>query len=281
MQPKHSYKHCSAPVVEFCIVRFFLARCQAFQMNIRHLDVKTAFLNGEINEEIFKRLPRLLPAPYGGSYRKLLRAMYGLKQAYFQWHEKLTSDLQRIAFGEFRSAKCVFFRIYRGALVLLLIYVDEILVSSTSHTAIETTLKYLQDLYTVRDLGRPELFLGPNLYWMKNEKGETVLHLSQKQSIRQYLDDLEIAPGKPVRSPMISNFHSTLAAEGERDPVEIKQYQEIVGTLLYVMVKTRSDILAPVTILARHFQTPTPFCWKALDKVLRYLHIKSSTANVI
>jgi Reverse transcriptase (RNA-dependent DNA polymerase) len=96
-----------APVVDFAIVRVFLYIAVCSNTRMAQVDAKTAFLNGELDEDVWVMSPRGVPG-YPASRYKLRKALYGLKQAHKAWHVKLVWDLRRLGFVELASAPCVF-----------------------------------------------------------------------------------------------------------------------------------------------------------------------------
>ena len=134
----------------------------------------------------------------------------------------------------------------------------------------------LRELYGIREIGKPECFLGINLDWSADENGP-FLAMSQRQAIKQFLEDNNITAGKPVRSPMVADFYRFLEAEKDPEIVEQKRYQELIGSLLYFACKTRPDVMPAVSILSRFTHKPSAYFWVALRRVLQYLHTTSGS----
>lgn len=275
-QTKKTYRFKSAPVVDFAVVRMFIVICVKKRFKVVQVDVICAFLNGELDELLHIRLPNILPAPYGGAIYRLWKAIYGLKQAHHQWHKKLVKDLERNGFVELPSAPCFFRKKTISGDIYLLVYVDDILIAAGAQSDIDATVQILRELYGIREMGTPEWFLGINLEW-KSDKNGNFLEMSQRQAIKQFLEDNKVTMGKPVRSPMISDFYRYLASEADVEIVNQTRYQEIIGSLLYFACKTRPDILTAVSILSRFTHKPTAYCWVALRRIMQYLHTTSST----
>lgn len=104
-----NYKETYAPVVSFALVRIFLYLVLCKHMQVAQLDVKTAFLNGDLSENVWVMSPRGIPGRKSRCY-KLLKDIYGLKQAHIAWHRKLSGEIGGIGFRELPSAPCVFRR---------------------------------------------------------------------------------------------------------------------------------------------------------------------------
>ena len=124
---------------------------------VHQLDVKSAFLNGYIDEEIYMQLPPEY-ARADGKVCKLKRSIYGLRQAPRAWNKRLCDDIKGCGFKSLVNAESVFYGFITGSVVYLIIYVDDILVASSSETAVLTAKKSLRELYTIKDLGEAEYF---------------------------------------------------------------------------------------------------------------------------
>jgi Reverse transcriptase (RNA-dependent DNA polymerase) len=139
-----------ASVIEWTIVRLFLYLSCVFSWEKVQVDVKTAFLNGELDEEVYVRTPRGI-AGWPSIIKLLLKAMYGLKQAHKAWHTKISDDLIRMGFSELESVSCVFINWFgTGVFVLVLVYVDDFLMLSPSGVQLEEFYHAIASLYEIR-----------------------------------------------------------------------------------------------------------------------------------
>jgi Reverse transcriptase (RNA-dependent DNA polymerase) len=134
-----------APVVDFTAVRISLVLASFKNMSIHHLDVKCAFLNGELKEEIYMRLQDSYE-PNDGSVCMLKRSIYGLRQAPRAWHKKLAADLSTLGYTSFQHAESIFWRDKDNIEVFLLIYVDDILLFDSSHDAVKPVKEEIASL---------------------------------------------------------------------------------------------------------------------------------------
>jgi Reverse transcriptase (RNA-dependent DNA polymerase) len=149
---------------------------------VHQLDVKSAFLNGYIDDEIYMQLPSQYSRA-DGKVCKLKRSIYGLRQAPRAWNKRLCEDLKGSGFKSLVNAESVFYGFITGSVVYLIIYVDDILVASSSEKAVLTAKKSLRELYTIKDLGMAEYFLGVNI-----EREHNSLKLSQQSYVHSVLD---------------------------------------------------------------------------------------------
>jgi Reverse transcriptase (RNA-dependent DNA polymerase) len=138
-----------APVVDFTAVRIALVVASSTNMSIHRLDVKCEFLNGELEEEIYMRLPDSY-ATSDGSVCKLKCSIYGLRQAPRVWHAKLAADLATLGYKPFQHSESIFSRDKNKVKVFLLIYVDDILLLDSSHEAVKSVKDEIGRLYAIK-----------------------------------------------------------------------------------------------------------------------------------
>ena len=267
-RPHIDYFDTYAPVADFVVVRIVFAMACAKGWVVHQLDVKSAFLNGYLEEEIYMKLPGEY-ARADGKVCKLNRAIYGLRQAPRAWSKRLCDDLKGCGFTSLVNAESVFQRMVTGTVVYLIIYVDDILVASASEQAAVMAKDSLGKLYKVKDLGKAEYFLG-----VKIEREQNLLRLSQESYINSVLERYGMQDAKPVVTPMVQS--SDLMAKSPRSDSEASRmvgvpYREAIGSLLYLAIRTRPDISVAVSVLAKHVQEPKPCHWEGVKRVLRYL----------
>ena len=260
-----------APVVHFSVVRIFLYIAVCLSMFIAQVDIKTAFLNGVLEEDVWVWSPRGIPE-FPSRLYKLKKALYGLKQAHLAWHKRFVSDLQSMGFEELSSAPCVFRRKSKSFWTFILVYVDDLIVMSQEEKELDAVLGKLKSLYELRVSKEVDFFLGVRLKWnFDSHKRPTTLHLSQRAYTEGVLRRFGMFDSKPAPTPMTESFFSCLGAEKYKAVVDVKLYEQIIGSLLYLGLRTRPDILVAVLILARFQNSPTAFCHRAAKRLLRYL----------
>jgi Reverse transcriptase (RNA-dependent DNA polymerase) len=140
-----------APVVDFAIVRVLLHIAMCENMRMAQVDVKTAFLNGELDEDVWVMSPRGVPG-HTATKCKLCKSLYGLKQAHMDWHHKLVTDLRELDFVELPSAPCVFMRKTLGGIAYILVYVDDLIVLTPTEIMLSSVLESLHKLYELRQM---------------------------------------------------------------------------------------------------------------------------------
>lgn len=265
------YFETHAPVVDFATVRFFLRLAVTLSWERVQIDVKTAFLNGDLEEEIYVRSPHGIPNRPSRVYR-LLKALYGLKQAHLAWHSRVVADLTAAGFSELPSCPCVFVKWFHreGTLVIILVYVDDFLLFSSSRQRMEETKSLLSSLYELRVMDTVNLYLGVELVWTSDDDVET-LTLAQPSYIESVLKRFGMENARPCATPMVEGFFAAIDSEVDTTIVEQKLYQQCVGCLLHISLRTRPDIMTATGILSRFSANPTAYCHMGLKRVLRYL----------
>ena len=150
-QKSKDYSATSSPVLDFSVVMFFTNYILKTGMKHRHIDFETAFLNGELQEELYIGLPSSLPKKFHRQVRRLKKAIYGLKQAHRRWHDKLTANIIEEGFTELKYARCVFVKIVQDSTIFILLYVDDMIIAAKTENQIILVIEMLQKLYKVRD----------------------------------------------------------------------------------------------------------------------------------
>lgn len=268
-RPEVDYFETYAPVVDFAAVRIAIVIAMRTQMDIHHLDVKCAFLNGDLEEHIYMQLPTEF-ASGDNLVCKLRRSIYGLKQAPRAWNRKLTKDLSALGYVPFHHAECIFARNRDGVRVLLLIYVDDFLVMVSPRTAMQRVKDEISSLYEIKDLGIAQYFLGIKIH---RRKDGSIL-LSQEQYVLSLLERFKMGLCKPVAQPMLPGLDYSPSSRDPQDTLSTPSfpYREAIGALLYLATRTRPDIAVAVSTLAKYVQSPQPVPhWEGVKRILRYL----------
>ena len=256
-----------APVARYATLRALLAHCAADGLVIAQLDVETAFLNEELDEEIYIRQPQGYERGDTAKVCLLKKALYGLKQAARAWIKKLEAVLITAGFRPTDADPCLYVGTVGGDKVFILVYVDDLLVAAKSAKHVDAGKRIILDAFKARDMGAPTYFLGMHI----ERDGETgALRLSQHQYASNLLERFGLTDANPVRLPMGVGTH--LQKDGEALPGPLIQtYQELLGALLYLANGTRPDITFAVGRLSCYAAAPTAEHLAAAKTVLRYI----------
>lgn len=228
------------------------------------MDVKTAFLNGDLEEEIYMVQPEgCVISGKENKVCKLIKSLYGLKQAPKQWHEKFDQILLSDGFSSVEVDKCVYTKVINDDYVIITLYVDDLLIFGTSLDVVNSNKYFLSSMFDMKDLGEVNMILGVKVI----RRGDGIM-LSQEHYTEKLLRKFENYDVTPVSTPYDS---STQLKKNRGDPVAQSKYAQIIGSLLHLMNYTRPDIAYAVCRLSRYTQNPNNEHWSALVRLMKYL----------
>ena len=253
-----------SPVVKPTTVRLVLSIVVQFHWPIRQLDVSNAFLHGILDEEVYMEQPQgFIDESQPDLVCRLYKSLYGLKQAPRAWFRRLSQQLLELGFEESKVDYSLFTLCTNTLKIFVLVYVDDIIVTGSSHSAIISFIDSLKDQFHIRDLGQLSYFLGVEA--QRNNEG---LHLRQAKHISDLLDNTKMQGAKPLACPTTSGMKLSLYdATLLPDPTE---YRRVVGALQYCTI-SRPDISYAVNQLCQFMHNPRDTHWMAVKSVLRYL----------
>ncbi|RVW27268.1 Retrovirus-related Pol polyprotein from transposon TNT 1-94 [Vitis vinifera] len=253
-----------SPVVKAATIRIILTVALSFKWEIRQLDVHNAFLNGELEEQVYmSQPPGYFDPQFPNRVCRLKKALYGLKQAPRAWFQRLSSALLQWGFSMSRTDSSMFLHFGKATTLIVLVYVDDILVTGSSSTQISSLIAKLDSVFALRDLGQLSFFLGIEVSY--NEGSMT---LSQTKYISDLLHRTELFDTKPANTPGAVGKN---LSKFDGDPMtDVTHYRSVVGALQYVTL-TRPDIAFAVNKACQFMQQPTTAHWLSVKRILRYL----------
>lgn len=255
-----------APVSKHTSLRALLSLVAAENLELHQLDVKTAFLNGELEEELYVVQPPGYELGGKGIACRLKKALYGLRQAPRAWYTRLSAELALHDFLPSVSDPGLYVRHDKGGSTYLLVWVDDILVAG-SPESVQGVKDVLHASFDVRDLGEANFFLGMEV---ERDRGSNCLKLTQKKYTAELLLRYGLQDANSKRVPLSPAVK--LSREGsDKLDTALFGYGELIGSLLYLSVCTRPDITFAVGALARYMSDPREMHWEAAKGVLRYL----------
>jgi hypothetical protein len=281
-QPGIDFGETFSPVIKPTTVRTILSIAISNRWSIRQIDVQNAFLHGDLSEEVYMAQPPGFAHPqYPDHVCKLQKALYGLKQAPRAWFSRLTTWLLHFGFTGSQSDSSLFIYHHPTFTMYFLIYVDDIIITSSKTSAITELLTLLKSEFAIKDLGGLNFFLGIEV--VPSFSG---VLLTQQRYILDLLKRTNMATAKPVCSPMAPSTHLSLF-EGEHFS-DATLYRSTVGALQYLSI-TRPDIAFTVNKLSQYMHQPTLLHWQAVKRLLRYLkhtithglHLQPSNTTVL
>ncbi|KAJ9562057.1 hypothetical protein OSB04_007217 [Centaurea solstitialis] len=256
------YDETFAPVAKMTTVRTLIAVASIRQWKICQMDVKNAFLNGDLHEEVYMTPPPGVPHK-SGEVCRLRKALYGLKQAPRAWFENFSTVVTSLGFTPSNHDSALFVRCTGAGRILLSLYVDDMIITGDDYDGIESLKQELAHRFAMKDLGTLRYFLGIEV--AQSKKGYL---LSQTKYISDLFERARLSDKKTVNTPLETNVHYT-----PTDGVPLSDpslYRTIVGSLVYLTV-TCPDIAHAVHVVSQFVTAPTTVHWGAVLRILRYL----------
>ena len=258
------YDETFSPVVRFESIRSIVGFAVQNDMMLHQMDVTSAFLNGDLQEEVYMDQPEGFEVK-GQEHLvyKLKRSLYGLKQAPRCWNMTLDHLLKSMGFVQTKSDPCLYIS-SEGELCIIAVYVDDILLATKSEKKVKNRLSAE---FEVKDLGDLQYLLGVSV--IQNHKEKSVW-IGQPTYTLNVLEKFGLKDAKPVTTPVCVGSKLTKAKEDD-ELVDESLYQSAVGSLQYLSTMTRPDITFAVSNVAKYSSKPTKEHWIAVKRILRYL----------
>ncbi|RVW92035.1 Retrovirus-related Pol polyprotein from transposon RE1 [Vitis vinifera] len=235
------YQETFAPVAKLNTIRILLSLAVNQDWCLQQLDIKNAFLNGDLEEEVYMEIP---PGFEGSMAKnqvcKLQKSLYDLKQSPRAWFDRFTKAVLKLGYKQGHVDHTLFVKkSHAGKMAILIVYVDDIILSGNDMEELQNLKKYLSKEFKVKDLGNLKYFLGDRMLGCK-----------------------------PIDTPMDSQ--KKLGIEKESTPVDRGRYQQLVGRLIYLS-HTRPDIGFAVSAVSQFMHNPLRKHMEAVYRILRYL----------
>ena len=253
-----------SPVTRINSIRMVLAIAALKDLEVHQMDVKKTFLNGDLNEEIYMEQPEGFSAP-GQEMKvcRLVKSLYGLKQATKQWHEKFDNVMLSHGFKINECDKCVYVKDDEHGYVIVCLYVDDMLIVGSDDKMITSTKNMLNSRFDMKDMGLADVILG-----IKIKRTSDGLVLSQSHYVDNILRKFDKDKSGIARTPVDVTLHFS---KNKGESVAQVEYYRVIGSLMYLMSCTRPDIAYAVNKLSRYTSNPRAMHWQGIMRVLKYL----------
>ncbi|KAJ4702907.1 Retrovirus-related Pol polyprotein from transposon TNT 1-94 [Melia azedarach] len=258
------YNETFSPVVKASTIRIVVNLAVINNWALRQVDVNNAFLNGELTETVYMTQPEgFIDLTKPNHVCKLKKALYGLKQAPRAWFEKLKNALKQWGFENSKCDTSLFFKRIGRDLVIILVYVDDIVVTGSNNGEIERIICQMNKIFALKDLGQLHYFLGIEVNRTKSK-----LVLSQSRYISELLNRVNMSGCKGTNTPLaLGERLSKTEGFGFQDET---LYRSVIGALQYATL-TRPELAYAVNKLSQFMAKPLVPHWTACKRVLRYL----------
>lgn len=276
--PGQDFNYTFAPVARWDSIRSILTLAATKGWTVRHIDIKTAFLNGPLTEEIYMKKPEIL----GRGYWRLKKGLYGLKQAGRSWYLEFNQWYESLGFRRCESDWSVHIRTNGDQRSVSATSVDDILLASSSQAESDLVTQELGRIFELTDNGPVDWLLGCKVTRDWTAGSITMTQESYVTSILEMFGMTECNPASTPLPPrtLLSKDDCPKSTE-ERKNAEKLPYRELVGKLMYLATTTRPDLAFTVRELARFMSDYGERHWTAAKHVLRYLNGTRATGLLL
>ena len=269
-----NYDEVFSPVVKYSTIRFMLALASDEKLEMLLLDVKAAFLNGNLDETIFMSQPEgFIVKDKPHHVYRLLKALYGLKQASRAWRKVINEFLLDIGCVQSRADASLYFLRRSNGTVHILVYVDDILLLCKATIYLKELALQIAKAFEVRIERSVTKFLG---MIVERDPVSKSIKIHSRSMIDQMMNKFGMENCKAVATPLPEGISLSVSQgpvnEGEQAVMNRTPYRQLVGCLLHLSNTTRPDIAFASGYLSRFMQNPGPVHWNAAKHVLRYLN---------
>lgn len=266
-----NYDEIYSPVAKMITIRGLLIIGNQLKYYFQQLDVKTAFLNGTLTEDIYIFPPQGVHSKTNEVF-KLKKSLYGLKQSSKCWNDEINNFLLRIGFIRSENDHCLYILYNENKKVFLLIYVDDIILAGPDLTHINEVKNKLMKGFLMKDKGPLKHFLGLEILY---DRENGILKIHQCRYIKSILKRFCMDNCKGTDLPIDPKLKIELCTDP--DKATKNPFRELVGCIMYLMLGSRPDICFSVNFFSRFQDKASDEAWNHLKRVLRYL---KNTVNV-
>ncbi|GJR28710.1 retrotransposon protein, putative, ty1-copia subclass [Tanacetum coccineum] len=267
------YEETFSPVADIRAIRILISIAAYYDYEIWQMDVKTAFLNGYLDEDIYMVQPEGFIDPnHPRKVCKLKRSIYGLKQASRSWNKRFDEEIKRFGFAQNLDEPCVYQKASGSNVTFLILYVDDIIIMGNHIPSLQSVKDYLGRCFSMKDLGEAAFILGIKIY---RDRSKRLIGLSQNAYMDKILKRYKMDNSKRGYIPMQERLDLN-KSQGAQTPKEVNRmknvpYASAVGSIMYAVRCTRPDVAFAQNITSRFQQNPGELHWTAVKNILKYL----------
>ncbi len=261
-----------APVAKYKSIRTVLAIANQLNLDVHQMDVKSAFLNGELSEDIYMKQPEgFVNKKCPAKVCKLKKSLYGLKQSARCWNLKIDEYLKASKYIQSEADPCIYYKTEvvdgKTQIMIIAVYVDDTILLSNDSELLLLEKKRLSERFDMDDRGEIHYVLGMEV---KRDRKSKTMTISQKAYLENVLERFDMQNSRPVSTPLETGKKFAKISEDE-EPIDVKKYQAAIGSLNYAAIATRPDLSVAVGMLSQHMRNPSAEHWIGVKRVLRYI----------
>eukprot|EP00253_Pinus_taeda_P022296 PITA_22296 len=258
------YEETFAPVARMETVRAVSSIAAKNKWKVYQMDVKSAFLNGVLNEEVYIEHP--LGYERKGQEHKVCRlkkSLYGLKQAPRAWYSRIDFYLLENVFDKCEGEPTVYIKEKDGKILIVVLYVDDVIFTGNDNYLVKNFKTVMKDEIEMTDMGFLRYFLG-----IEVDQNENGIFISQARYVNEVSGKFNMQECKAAITPTVMGLK--LSKEDNSKDFDPSLYKSIVGNLTY-LTATRPDIMFVVSLISRFMERPKEAHWQAAKRILRYV----------
>ncbi|KAI5699156.1 hypothetical protein M8J77_025850 [Diaphorina citri] len=256
------YNNIYSPVAKLETIRSLLSVGIQHDFYFKHLDITTAFLNGDLKEDVYLYPPKGMTLSDNQVF-KLKKSLYGLKQSAQCWNKKFDELMTKLGFQRSENDFCMYSKFDNDTVIYLLVYVDDIILASSSQSLIEKVQKCLSDNFKLKDKGELKNFLGLEI---NHNRNLGILTIKQSKYAEKLVKRFNMEFSKVSQIPIEPKLNFTNIEKSSGKP-----YRELIGSLMYIMLGSRPDLAFAVNFFSRFQNNYSDEIWSAAKKILSYI----------
>ncbi|GJZ59026.1 putative ribonuclease H-like domain-containing protein [Tanacetum coccineum] len=258
------YDEVFAPVARIEAIRLFLAFASYMGFMVYQMDVKSAFLYGEIEEEVYVTQPKGFEDPHFPKHvYRVVKALYGLHQAPRAWYARLSTFLLKHNYRRGTIDKTLFIKKNSRDIILVQVYVDDIIFGSTNKAWCDDFEVLMKGEFEMSAMGELTFFLG-----LQVKQKPDGIFISQDKYVQDMLKKFDMESVRPATTPFEAS--KPKSKDEPDDAVNVHLYRSMIGSLMY-LTASRPDIQFAVSACSRHQVTPLTSNLNAVKKIFKYL----------
>src|SRR5438034_2940674 len=258
------YEQTFAPVIRFESLRALFAIAAREKMSIHMMDAQNAYLNSDLDKEVYMEVPEGVENAEGsGSVCLLLKSLYGLKQSANLWNKRITSTVRSFGFEPITAEPSIFID-KRGVIIAL--YVDDLLIFAKNESDVERVKRLVKNKHIMKDMGEVSKILGIHV-----TRSNGFVRINQNHYIQQILTEFSMENAKPASTPMSPSIKLDDETSQILNQQDHELYRKMMGKLMFALIAVRIDIITAVNRLSQYLSASQMIHLQAAKHVLQYL----------